>query len=46
MTWEYKTIRLARENTSQTWAEEADSYSQQLSQAAEGGWEITHIEIP
>ena len=46
MTWEYKTMRLVREDRSQTWSEEGDSYSKQLCAAAEGGWELAHLDWP
>jgi hypothetical protein len=44
--WEYKTVYLERDEKPQTWAEEAKGYSRQLTKAAEGGWEITHVQMP
>jgi Domain of unknown function (DUF4177) len=44
MTYEYKTIRLTRDDEAMTWAEEGESYSQQLTQVAAEGWELVSVD--
>jgi hypothetical protein len=43
VTWEYKTLRLVRDD-GPSWDQEGESYSRQLTEVALEGWELVSTE--
>jgi hypothetical protein len=44
--WEYKTIRLRQAEPQESWDQQSDGWSQQLTALGLEGWEIIQVELP